>query len=75
LFPQFHEVKKEILDARKIMQNFEKLGLAPTVVRDGLLEMACWTSAMSSWMKRDGGRARQHLRAMRGRHIRRLVLW
>ncbi len=64
-----------IHDARKIMQNFEKLGLDTTAVRDGMLEAAYWTAAMSSWMKRDGERARQHLRAMRGRRFRRHVLF
>ncbi len=64
-----------IRDARRMMQTFEELGLDPTVVRDGLLEAAYWTSAMSNWMKRDGERARQHLCAMRGRRIRRLELW
>jgi len=64
-----------IRDARRMMQTFEELGLDPTVVRDGLLEAAYWISAMSNWMKRDGERARQHLCAMRGRRIRRLVFW
>jgi glycosyltransferase involved in cell wall biosynthesis len=64
-----------IRDARKIMQNLEKLGLDTTAVRDGMLEAAYWTAAMSSWMKRDSERARQHLRAMRGKRRRRYVLF
>jgi len=64
-----------IHDARKMMQNFEKLGLDTTGVRDGMLEAAYWTSAMSSWMKRDSERARQHLCVMRNKRPRRYVLF
>ena len=64
-----------IRDAKKMIQNFGKLGLDTTPVRDGMLEAAYWTAAMSSWMKRDGERARQHLRAMRGKRPRQQVLF
>ena len=64
-----------IHDARKMMQNFEKLGLDTTAARDGILEAAYWTAAMSSWMKCDGERARQHLRAMQCKPLRRYVLF
>ena len=64
-----------IHDARKMMQNFGKLGLDTTGVRDGMLEAAYWTAAMSNWRKRDGKRARQHLRTMKGPRLRRYVLF
>lgn len=64
-----------IQDGKRMMQTFEKLGLDPTVIRDGILEVAYWTAAMSSWIRRDGARARQHLREIRGRPLRRKVLF
>lgn len=64
-----------IHDGKKIMKNFEEIGLDPSVVRDGILEVAYWTAAMSSWIKKDGTRAREHLRAMRSKPVRRLVLY
>ena len=64
-----------IHDAKKIMANFEELGMDPGPVRDGILQAAYWTSAMSSWMKSDGGAARRYLRSMQERRIRGHVLF
>lgn len=64
-----------IQDGKRMMSNFGKLGLDTTVVRDGILEAAYWTAAMSQWISRDGVRARAHLREMRRKPFRRMVLF
>jgi len=59
-----------IRDGKKIAQNFEEVGIDTQLVRDGILESAYWTAAMSSWMKSDGTIARQHLQSMQHRQLR-----
>jgi len=64
-----------IHDAKRMIKNFGELGMDTTPVRDGMLEAAYWTAAMSSWMKHDSQRARRHLREMRSKRPRQLILF